>query len=184
MGEIFIELAKVAIATSLGFHSDFDLNKARKDYPILNEDKAVFVTLRKNPYNTLRGCIGSLEASRPLYKDIIANAKSSAFDDSRFKPLTKEEFENIKIEISILSKPKELKYKNITDLKSKIRPNIDGVVLRYWIFSATYLPTVWEVLPTFDNFFENLCQKAHLSKKCLDNHPTIFIYQATKYKEQ
>lgn len=183
MGEIFIALAKASIALSLGLSSDFDLAKARKSYPILNQNGAVFVTLRQSD-DRLRGCIGSLEAHRPLYKDIIINAKLSALRDSRFTPLTLGEFENIKIEISLLSSPTKIKYDSIEDLKSKITPQKDGVILQIGDKRATYLPSVWEDLPNFDEFFASLCQKAKLPFKCLTQHPSIEIYQATKYKEK
>ncbi len=182
MGEIFILLAKASIALSLGLETSFDLSKAREKYPILNEDRAVFITLTK-PNHELRGCIGSLTAHRPLYKDIISNAKSSALNDSRFKPLSKEEFKNINIEVSLLSKPIKVEYKDINDLKFKIKPNIDGVILELDNHRATYLPSVWEQLSNFDQFFSYLCKKANLDKNCLEKHPKISIYQATKYKE-
>ncbi len=181
MNDILIALAKASITIALGMESDFDLQKARESYPILDRDGAVFVTLTKD--NRLRGCIGSLEAHRPLYKDIINNAKLSALRDSRFSPLTKDEFKNIKIEISLLSKPKELKYSSIEDLKSKVVPKRDGVVLTLDGHRATYLPSVWDTLPKFEEFFGSLCQKAGLKSDCLKQHPTIKLYQATKYKE-
>jgi len=183
MGEIFILLAKASIAVSLGMETDFDLSQAREKYPILNENRAVFVTLRKRDNDELRGCIGSLIAHRALYKDIISNAKSSAFRDSRFKPLTKEEFKDINIEISLLSKPIKVIYKDIDDLKSKVKPNIDGVILELNNHRATYLPSVWEELSTFEQFFSYLCKKANLDKNCLERHPNISLYQATKYQE-
>ena len=183
MGEIFIALAKASIAIALGLGSDFDLAKARQDYLILNQNRAVFITLRDSD-ERLRGCIGSLVAHRPLYKDIIINAKLSALSDSRFAPLTPKEFESIKIEVSLLSTPKEIKYNSIEDLKAKITPQKDGVILKLRGHRATYLPSVWEQLPKFDEFFISLCQKAGLKENCLEKHPSIKIYQSTKYREK
>ena len=182
MGEIFIELAKASILLSLGMDSSFDLTKARENYPVLNQNGAVFITLTKN--DRLRGCIGSLEAYRPLYKDIIANAKSSAFSDPRFAKLTLDEFKEIKVEVSLLSSPKVVEYKDISDLKSQIIPKQDGVVLTLGKYRATYLPTVWNSFNGFDEFFGSLCQKAGLSSNCLVHHPVIKLYQATKYEEK
>ncbi len=182
MGEIFIELAKASIAIALGMDSNFDLSQARQNYPQLNQNGAVFITLTKD--KQLRGCIGSLIAHRPLYKDIIINAKLSAFSDSRFKPLSPTEFKEIKIEVSLLSAPKELNYSNIDDLKREIKPKRDGVVLKLGNNRATYLPSVWEELNSFDTFFSSLCQKAGLKTNCLEQHPSIELYQATKYKEK
>lgn len=184
MGEIVIELAKATLLMTLGLDSSFDLQQALKNYPDLQKNAAVFVTLTKGEQRQLRGCIGSLQAYQPLYKDIMANTKSAALRDPRFKPLTKEELLDIKIEISILSEPKSVKYTDSADLKKQIRVNIDGVVLKYQGHRATYLPQVWEQLPQFENFFHSLCQKANLPSACIENHPDIQTYQVAKYKEE
>ncbi len=183
MNEIIIALAKASILVALHQPSNFDLTKALEEYPKLKKNGAVFVTLNQKTTGTLRGCIGSLEAYQPLYKDIIKNAQLAALKDSRFKPLTIEEFKNINIEVSLLSEPKVLKYSNLDDLKHKIIPFKDGIVLKYNNHQATYLPQVWEQLPTFHAFFGNLCLKAGLNEDCLHNHPQIFTYHVTKYKE-
>ena len=184
MGEILIELAKASIAVALGMPSDFDLQQARQDYPALNQDTAVFVTLTQEPNQKLRGCIGSLTAHRPLYKDIIINAKLSALSDSRFSPLTPKEFVKTKIEISLLSAPKVITYNSVQELQTLITPQKDGVILTLGKHKATYLPSVWQSLPSFDSFFASLCQKAGLKSSCLTQHPSIELYQATKYKEK
>jgi len=184
MHEILISLAKAAILVSLNQPENIDLPKALQDYPELTKNTATFITLTKGTDEQLRGCIGSLEAYQPLYKDIISNAQAAALHDPRFKALTLEEFKNIKIEVSILSKPEVLTYTDTKDLKKKIIPFKDGIVLRHKGKHATYLPQVWEELPDFDAFFASLCQKAELSKSCLNEHPEISNYQVKKYKEQ
>jgi len=184
MNDIIIALAKAAILVTLNQPEDFDLENALKSYPALETNAAVFVTINTEPNEQLRGCIGSLEAYRPLYKDIISNAQSAAMRDSRFKPLTLEEFKHIKIEVSVLSEPKILEYFNRDDLKKKIVPFEDGVVLKQNGKHATYLPQVWEQLPKFDDFFSSLCLKANLGNNCLSKHPEISIYQVKKYKEK
>jgi AmmeMemoRadiSam system protein A len=183
VSEVVIELAKAAIFVALGLDSSFDLSKALNSHPALNQNGATFVTLTTKTDGRLRGCIGSLEAYQPLYKDIISNAQSSALRDSRFAPLTLSELDNINIEVSILSKPQEISYKSINDLKSKIAPNKDGIILIYDNYKATYLPQVWKQLPYFDLFFDSLCQKAGLDRNCLSKHPEIKSYRVTKYKE-
>jgi len=184
MNDILIGLAKAAILVALGQPEDFNLTKALDTYPQLKEKGAAFVTLTKGEEERLRGCIGSLEAWRPLYKDVITNAQSAAMKDSRFPPLTLEELPKIKVEVSVLSKPRPLPYKDEKDLKEKIVPGKDGVILRYDSHRATYLPQVWEQLPTFNTFFASLCQKAGLPADCLKYHPHIEVYHVTKYKEQ
>ena len=183
MNDIIIALAKAAILVALNQPEDFDLENALKTYPILEEDGAAFVTINKEPNDQLRGCIGSLQAYRPLYKDIIMNAQAAALRDPRFSPLRVEELEEITIEVSILSKPKPLQYDDIDDLKNKVVPFQDGIVLKLHDRQATYLPQVWEQLPKFDDFFSSLCMKANLSGDCLSQHPEISTYTVEKYKE-
>ncbi len=184
MNDIVIALAKAAILVALNQSEDFDLEGALKAYPGLEENGAVFVTINTEPNDQLRGCIGSLEAYRPLYKDIISNAQSAALRDPRFAPLTLEELKQIKIEVSILSKPTVLRYNDVKDLKSKVIPFQDGIVLKHNGKHATYLPQVWEQLPKFDDFFSSLCLKANLNNNCLSEHPEISTYTVKKYKEK
>ncbi len=184
MNDIVIALAKAAILVALNQPEDFDLENALKTYPALKENGAVFVTINTEPNEQLRGCIGSLQAYRPLYKDIISNAQSAALRDSRFTPLTLDELRHITLEVSILSEPKVLDYTDIEDLKSKVVPFQDGIVLKLNGKQATYLPQVWEQLPRFDDFFSSLCLKANLTNGCLSDHPEIYTYNVQKYKEK
>ncbi len=183
MGDIYLKLARAAIAQSVGIPYDIDLDKLLAEYPALKELGSSFVTITKGKEHSLRGCIGSLEAYRPLYEDIILNARSAALHDPRFQALDELEYGDIKVEVSILSKPKILNYSDIDDLKNKIKPNIDGIVLKLDGYQATFLPQVWEQLPTFDLFFAHLCQKAGLGQDCLKYHPEIFTYNVEKYSE-
>ena len=184
MNDIIIALAKAAILVALNQPEEFDLEHALKTYPSLEENGAAFVTINTEPNEQLRGCIGSLQAYRPLYKDIISNAQAAALRDPRFLPLTLEELQHIKIEVSILSEPQPLAYNTIEDLRSKVVPFQDGIVLKLNGKHATYLPQVWEQLPKFDDFFSSLCLKANLTNDCLSQHPEISIYTVKKYKEK
>jgi len=183
MHNIFIALAKAAIRVALNQPEDFNLEEALKKYPQLQEKGAVFVTLNTRHNHQLRGCIGSLQAYRPLYEDIISNAQAAALKDPRFPPLTVEELQNIQIEVSLLTEPKPLLYTNQEELKQKIVPMRDGVILKYHGYQATYLPQVWEQLPDFERFFSSLCMKAGLAGDCLKLHPDIEVYQVKKYEE-
>lgn len=177
-----VDIAKAAIQEVLEKRPIIDRDKLLKEHPELAEKGAAFVTLEKR--HSLRGCIGSLIAHRTLLDDLIENARGAAFHDPRFPPLTKEEFEdpNLSVEISLLSEPKPLPYSDIADLKSKIKPGRDGVILKLGQYQATYLPQVWEQLPRFEDFFATLCQKAGLPGNCLQQHPEIYVYQAQKIK--
>lgn len=147
-------------------------------YDFLDEERACFVTLTLD--GQLRGCIGSLYPHRKLIDEIIGNAKHAAFQDYRFKPLSYAEFENINIEISLLTVPEILSYESIEELEKNIRVGIDGVILQQEQHKATFLPQVWEQLPNFEDFFEHLCVKAGLSSDSLNSHPDIYTYQVEK----
>ncbi len=177
-----VDIAKDAIAEVFAKRVLIDREKLLKEHPELAKKGAAFVTLEKR--QSLRGCIGSLIAHRSLLDDLIENAKAAAFGDPRFPPLSQEEFQdpNLTIEISLLSEPKPLSYSDIQDLKSKIKPGVDGVILKLGSYQATYLPQVWEQLPNFDDFFVTLCQKAGLSGRCLQEHPQIYTYHAQKIR--
>ena len=121
----------------------------------LTQKRGTFVTLTRG--GELRGCIGHIEAIQEIYKDVIDNALSSAFSDHRFRPLEQEELNNIKIEISILSEPRELKYTSTEDLLNQLVPLRDGVIIELGRNGATYLPQVWEGWENKPEFLTSLC---------------------------
>jgi len=97
--------------------------------------------------------------------------------------LDKEELSKTRIEVSILTPPALLEYSNVQDLKDKIRPGVDGVILKQQNYQGTFLPQVWEELGEFELFFSHLCQKSGLSSGCLQSHPEIYTYQVEKVQE-
>jgi AmmeMemoRadiSam system protein A len=179
--KVILQLAKDAIKEAVLKEKIIDKNYYLKNYPWLKNKGAVFVTI--NEFNNLRGCIGSIIAHQSLFDDIVKNAKAAALNDPRFKPVSKEELNNLEIEVSLLTAPKPLNYKDINDLKRKIRIGVDGVIINLNGYQATYLPSVWEQLPSFELFFSSLCQKAGLSSNCLEYHPQIYTYEAIKIKD-
>lgn len=178
--ELILSIAKQAIQDSFDYTDTLDIKKLSSKDTSLLDNGASFVTL--NLDGNLRGCIGSLIARRPLVEDIIYNANSAAFRDPRFPKLTREEFEKVEIEISILSEPQEIAYSDIEDLQSKITPMQDGVILQLGSNQATFLPQVWEELPQFETFFGHLLHKAGLPMDSFTHHPTIYTYQVEKFK--
>lgn len=180
MEKVIRSLAKQAILDGLNKTQSIDTKALLEKYPPLAQQRATFVTL--NLDGRLRGCIGSLVAHRSLLDDLIHNAKSAAFEDPRFYPLSPEEFKKVVIEISLLSLPEAILYDSIEDLKSKVSVGIDGIILQKEGKKATFLPQVWEQLPTFEHFFSQLCQKAGLGANCLENHPDIWRYRVEKIK--
>jgi AmmeMemoRadiSam system protein A len=182
MDKILLKIARDAIRQRLFMDTLIDKKGLIEQYPFLNELKGVFVTLTID--GNLRGCIGSLIAKRSLIDDIISNAVSAAFYDHRFKPLSKEEFNKIKIEVSILSTPKHLEYTNMKELKKKLIPNKHGVIVQLDGKQATFLPSVWEQLGNdFNIFMTHLFQKAHIDPSKMTQLPEIFTYTVDKIEE-
>jgi len=148
----------------------------------LARDGASFVTLTKA--GSLRGCIGSLEARRPLILDVQENAISAAFNDPRFPPLSARELAAVQVEVSVLSAPEPLAYAGAEDLIAKLRPDVDGVVIERDWRRATFLPQVWEKLPDPHEFLEHLCLKAGLSSDAYRRPGLdVYTYQVEKFEE-
>lgn len=145
-----------------GLASDAPLGITLTDYPKeLTQKRATFVTLKIK--EKLRGCIGNLEPFRPLVEDVVANAFAAAFHDVRFPRLSPQEFDALTISISILHPPTEIAYKSEADLLAGIRPGVDGLVLQEGAHRATFLPSVWESLPSPKEFLHHLKLKAGLA---------------------
>jgi AmmeMemoRadiSam system protein A len=142
-----------------------------------------FITLTKN--GDLRGCIGGLEPKHALIQDVIEHAAAAAVDDYRFPPVTSEELDQIKIEISILTPPIRLPYDTPEELVSLLRPGIDGVTLHYGMHRATFLPQVWEKLPDANQFLSHLCNKMGLNWDFwLKNDLQVSVYQVIHFQEE
>ncbi len=158
-------------------------NRLQKPPEILLEPGAAFVTLHLG--EELRGCIGSLEAYRPLVQDVASNALNSAFRDPRFAPVTSEELKAIKISISVLTKPKPLEVKDAKDLLLKLKADKHGLTLRKGSRSATFLPAVWEELPEKADFLSHLCYKAGLPPDAWRNTKSFEFetYEANEFSE-
>ena len=150
--------------------------------PNLREQGASFVTLTIQ--DQLRGCIGTLEAYQPLADDVREHAVAAAFEDPRFPPLSEDELSRIQIEVSRLTRPVPLGYKDSDDLLSKLRPHIDGVILKDGLRRATFLPQVWEKIPDPSEFMDNLCHKMGVGHQQWRNkHLDVFTYQVEEFHE-
>lgn len=178
MHQVILAIAKQAIQDEFNHTHTLNVQEMVERYPDFAKPKATFVTLTLD--KQLRGCIGSLIAHRSLLEDLIYNAKAAAFDDPRFYPLTLEEFSRVHIEVSLLSEPERVDYETIAELQSKIKMGEDGIILQRGTRKATFLPQVWEQLPSFELFFSHLCQKAGLEENCLQSHPDIWRYKVEK----
>lgn len=150
----------------------------------LFEPGASFVTLTTRD-GDLRGCIGTLEAHQPLVEDVREHAAAAASQDYRFLPVSPDEVANLAIEVSRLTAPVALEYASPEELRRKLRPGIDGVILRTDRQRATFLPQVWEKLPEVDDFLGHLCMKmgapASLWKTA---RLQVYTYQVEEFHEE
>lgn len=165
-----------------------ELKTAEKIYSLdnisksLNQKRGCFVTLHKN--NNLRGCIGNIEPVYPLISGVKENAINAAFRDPRFPALKADELAEIDIEISVLTVPEPLDYKDPEDLKSKLTPGVHGVILSKGSHKSTFLPQVWKQLPDKEIFLSQLCLKAGLNKDSWkDDKLEVKIYEVEYFSE-
>ncbi|RJP86284.1 MAG: AmmeMemoRadiSam system protein A [Desulfobacteraceae bacterium] len=160
-GKLLLQLARKTIAGHLGLEPDASdqLETALADEEF-TACRGTFVTLTIN--HQLRGCIGNLSADKTILEGVRDNAVNAAFHDPRFPALSKKELDHVAIEISLLTEPQALEYSNAEDLLTRLRPGIDGLIIRKGGRSATFLPQVWEQLPDKQMFLRHLCSKAGL----------------------
>lgn len=142
---------------------------------------ASFVTLTRQ--GELRGCIGTLEAHRPLGIDVRENAVAAAFRDPRFTPLTRAEFDDVRVEVSVLSPAEALVVASEEHALETLRPHVDGVVFEYGDHRSTFLPQVWEQLPDPAEFLAYLKRKAGLPADFWAEQVRLSRYTVSKWKE-
>ena len=156
---ILLDTAWQSIRHGLKHHSPQTVAAEQYAAP-LSEPGASFITLHKE--GELRGCIGSLQAYRPLLQDVAENAYAAAFRDHRFPPLRTDELDQLTMHISVLSAAQPLQFASEQDLLRQIRPQVDGLILQDGIHRGTFLPSVWESLPDPAEFLQHLKLKAGL----------------------
>jgi len=177
-GTLLLSVARAIITKQLGV---FATIAKTTEHPWLNEPAATFVTLKMD--GELRGCIGSLKAHHSLMNDLQNNATAAAFEDPRFPPLTKEELNRITIEISLLDDPQPITFSDESDALAKLQPHVDGIVFECGRYRSTFLPQVWEQLPTPGMFMAHLKQKAGLSPDFWSNDVLLYRYEVQKFSE-
>ena len=150
---------------------------------VLEENRGVFVSLHKK--GDLRGCIGNIEPVKTIFEGVVDNAKHAAFHDTRFNPLSREELMETAIEVSILTRPENLDYTDADDLIKKLRPGIDGVIVKKRYKSATFLPQVWNQLEDPGSFLSHLCMKAGLRPdEWKSGGLSVVTYQVQVFEEK
>lgn len=178
-GEKLINLARTAIEDRF-LKRQTDL----KDYDEFSKKQGVFVTLTKN--KELRGCIGFPQSIYSLNKSIVEAARAAAFEDPRFRPLSREEFTEIKIELSVLTIPQRIKVRKPEDYLKEIKIGRDGLIIKAGPYSGLLLPQVaveyrWDV----ETFLRQLCMKAGLSMDAWQNvNYELHKFSAEIFKEK
>lgn len=173
-GTVLVAIAREAIAERLGL----GLARGRGE-EWLARHAATFVTLRLE--GELRGCIGSIDARRPLGEDVAANARAAAFSDPRFEPLAIAEFAIVHVEVSVLSPRAPLAAASEAEAIRALRPGVDGIYLEHGDCRATFLPQVWESLPDPEQFLVALRRKASLPASFWDPAIRLTRYTVEKY---
>ena len=176
LGHSLLTLARNAIEEEFGMKP-----RTVTPHPDFAKAAATFVTLTQN--GQLRGCIGSLEARRPLATDVAENAVAAAFSDPRFPPLRRGELEQTRVEVSLLDKPRPMQFDDEEDVLRQLCPGVDGLILTCGHHRATFLPQVWESLPTPRLFLEHLKLKAGLPADFWSPNLTLSRYGVQKWKE-
>ena len=177
MSDTLLKIARASISNQLG------LAFPEPDCPPeLSELGATFVTLTLD--GNLRGCVGTLEAHRPLFLDTRQNAIAAAFSDPRFPPLNMAEYAHIKIEVSLLSQAAPLAFSSEQDALLQLAPGIDGIIFECGQRRSTFLPQVWESLPEPSSFLAQLKLKAGFSGSFWSDGIRLSRYTVSKWKEQ
>lgn len=173
-GSALLDIAHGAIEQEL-----FRKTPSALQAPWLRQAGATFVTLKKK--GDLRGCIGTLQALRPLGEDVAHNAIGAAFRDPRFPALEADEWAHCSVEVSLLSAPKPVRFADEDDLIAQIRPGEDGLILEAQGRRGTFLPQVWDSIPGTRAFLNELVRKAGLPADTRLARCKFFRYRVVKF---
>jgi AmmeMemoRadiSam system protein A len=176
-GRTLLRIARESVADALGLDTP-----GAYEEPWLREPGATFITLRWR--GSLRGCVGSIQAYRPLFEDVWRNARASAFHDTRFPPLEPWEYPDLSVEVSLLSPPEPVACSCEEEALALLRPGVDGVILEYQRCRGTFLPQVWEQLPEPRDFLYQLQRKAGLRPGFWAPEVRISRYTVLKWEEE
>ncbi len=184
VGQALVQVARRTLQERFGLSPDAAEAPRLEamDHPALQVKAGTFVTLTLD--GRLRGCIGSLVGHEPVIEGVRHNAVNAAFNDPRFPALSAQELPRVRIDVSVLTPPQRLPYEDPEDLTAKLRPHIDGVILRKGFCCATFLPQVWEQLARPEDFLAHLCRKAGLAADAWRNSKLeVEVYQVQCFEE-
>lgn len=180
-GKVLVKLARKIIEA----HFSGEKIKIPK-LEILEEERGIFVTLKRFPGNELRGCIGYTEGIMPLNRAIQEISLASAFNDPRFHPVRKDELKNLLVEVSILTLPELIKVNDPRDYPKKIKIPGDGLIVEKDFRKGLLLPQVpvewkWNV----EEFLSHTCMKAGLTPDSwLNSEIKIYKFSAEVFSEE
>jgi AmmeMemoRadiSam system protein B/AmmeMemoRadiSam system protein A len=176
-GAALVGIARAAIEQKL-----FARSAASLDAAWLAQPGASFVTVLKG--GELRGCIGSLKATRPLGHDVADNAVGAAFRDPRFPPLDGAEWSGCEVEVSLLTAPTRLRFADEAELLGQLRPGRDGLIVEADGCRGTFLPQVWASVPEPREFVRELLRKAGIAPDTPFARCAVSRYTVVKFHER
>jgi AmmeMemoRadiSam system protein B/AmmeMemoRadiSam system protein A len=169
-----LEIARLSIIEAVTGKRQFLPNVTEEK---LKENCGAFVTIKEN--GELRGCIGYIQAVKPLFETVKDVAKSAAVNDYRFNPVAPDELDKLELEISVLTPLKRIKDIN------EIEVGKHGLVMKNGFNSGLLLPQVateynWDR----ETFLRETCRKAGLpSNAWQDKSTEIYIFSAEVFGE-
>ncbi len=178
-GRTLVSIAKSAIRNALA-------GSGRLIVPLnnlgarLREPGASFVSLHRE---ALLGCIGTMTPCRALAQDVADNALSAAFADPRLPEITAADFVAMTIEVSVLGPLERLDVSSYSDLRARVRPGTDGLLVTVGQRRGVFLPKVWTDLADRDRFLESLWQKARLEPRTWPEGITVDRYVTVEFDD-
>ena len=167
-----IRLARQALEESVRYHR---LSKIQEPQGRLCDQCGAFVTLHKA--GRLHGCIGYIEAARPLYQTVRECALAAALHDPRFSPVTPDELDSLRLEISVLSPLTEIR-------PEQVEVGRHGLLISRGFQRGLLLPQVavewkWDR----ERFLAETCLKAGLPQDAWKQGATIQAFTAQVFSE-
>lgn len=175
-----LEIARQSIHYGLESGRALQLDVAHFD-DNLRIEAAVFTTLTR--FGDLRGCIGSLQAADPLAQAVANSAFNAAFRDRRFGKVDSTELDDLRIEISVLSELEPVEAVSRQMLLDNLQPGVDGLLMEDQGYRSTFLPKVWEKLPSSNEFLGELMQKAGLPAEHWSDSIRFHRYHTLSFAE-
>jgi AmmeMemoRadiSam system protein A len=180
-GSLLLRIARVTLERRLLELRDDPNDRPSLEDAWLLDPAATFVSLHKG--SRLRGCVGSIDPVRALHDDVRRNAIAAALEDSRFPPVEAVELAEISIEVTLLAARERMSCLSESEAIAQLRPGVDGLVLSFERRRATFLPQVWDSLPSGALFLAALKEKAGLGRRFWDRSIVLERYTARSWSE-